>query len=198
MGYAQLPYKGDTIHDLVSSRLERTMQETYPAAALKMISRTQHVIPFYGKDKVAVQSRSMCVYAFICTCGARYIGCTPRQLLKRIKEHHPAALQKGAVKCINSSILQHLVDYNHHVNPNEAFNIVHQILVHLSRRCATATSFYMWNQSPYSHLLNLNYASKNSSYKPYIYFGLRILPNILLCYTLNDFIILIVNPDSHL
>ena len=107
VSYLQLPYKGDTIHDLVSSRLKRTIQQTYPAAALKIINRTQRVVPFYGKDKLAVQSRSMCVYNFTCTCGARYIGRTARQLSKRIKEHHPAALQKGTVKCINSSILHH-------------------------------------------------------------------------------------------
>ena len=73
------------------------IQQTYPTAALKIMNRTQRVIPFYGKDKLAVQSRSMCVYNFTCNCGARYIGRTARQLSKRVKEHYPTALGKSTV-----------------------------------------------------------------------------------------------------
>ena len=89
----------------------------HPACVIRTVSRTQHLIPSYGKGKLTRQYESVCIYNFTCVCGARYIGRTTRQLSKRIKEHHPAALSKGTVKSINSSILQHLVDSCHQVDP---------------------------------------------------------------------------------
>ena len=100
------------------SRLEWTIRHSYPAGVIRIVSRTQCLIPLFDKNKLTHQSKSMCIYNFTCICGARYIGRTTRQLSKCIKEHHPAALSKRTVKSISSSILQHLVGSCHQVNPN--------------------------------------------------------------------------------
>ena len=93
------------------------------------------------KIGLRVTNSVMCIYNFTCICGARYIGRTTRQLSKRIKEHHPAALSKGTVKSINSSILQHLVDSCHQVDPNQAFNIMYQIPPNLPKCVRTKLLF---------------------------------------------------------
>ena len=70
----------------------------------------------------------------VLNCGARYAGRTTRQSSKHIKEHNPAALSKGTVKFINSSILQHLVDSCHQVDSNQAFDTMYQIPPYLFKR----------------------------------------------------------------
>ena len=139
--YLHLPFRGNTILEIIKSRLERTIRHSYPAGVIRIVSRTQRLIPSCGKDKLTRQSKSMCIYNFTCICGARYIGRTTRQLSKRIKEHHPAALSKGTVKSINSSILQHLVDSCHQVDPNQAFNIMYQIPPNLPKYVRTKLLF---------------------------------------------------------
>ena len=139
--YLHLPFKGNTILEIFKSRLERTIRHSYPAGVIRIVSKTQYLIPSCSKDKLTRQFKSMCIYNFTCICDARYIGRTTRQLSKRIKEHHPAALSKGTVKSINSSILQHLVDSCHQVDPNQAFNIMYQIPPNLPKCVRTKILF---------------------------------------------------------
>ena len=60
------------------------------------------------KDKLTVQTESMYVSKFTCTCGMKYIRQTVKQLSEGVKEFYPAILrEKSTVKCINSVIFQH-------------------------------------------------------------------------------------------
>ena len=85
------------------------------------------------KDSVPGSAVSFCVYSFICSCGARYIGRTTRHLSVRIREHHPAWLSSGVNKSIKSSILAHLVDTNHTVDVNHAFRPIYQVRIGQSK-----------------------------------------------------------------
>ena len=76
----------------------------------------------------------MCVYQFNCSCGASYIGRTQRALSLRIREHVPAWLGKGVTKSINSAILSHLVDSEHHIKIEEAFSVLYQVPKTLPQR----------------------------------------------------------------
>jgi len=72
-------------------------------------------------------TKSMFIYRFTCTCGACYIGRTVRQLIERIREHHPKWLTAGVRKIANSSILAHLLDNDHRVDIEKAFKVVYTI-----------------------------------------------------------------------
>ena len=70
-------------------------------------------------------------------CVFRDSGCTERiirQSFKGIKKHLTTALYKGTVENINSSILQHLAKFEHHINPNLVFTIVHLVKPSLLKR----------------------------------------------------------------
>ena len=75
----------------------------------------------------------MCIYRFACSCGASYKGKTTRSLSTRIVEHIPVWLAKGEQKSIRSSILAHLVDTGHRVDPSIAFTVVYRISRNLYR-----------------------------------------------------------------
>ena len=116
-----VPFKGDIPFELLTRKLESAIQKTYFAAKLIVIAETHPVVLRSLKDKLPVQSQSSVLYLFACTCGARYVGHTTRRLSKRISEHVPAALNKGVIKCNNSSILEHLSVTGHRVDCNAAF-----------------------------------------------------------------------------
>ena len=123
--YLHIPFRGNTVLEIIKSRLERTIRYCYPASIIRIFSKTLRLIPSCGKDQLTCQSKSLCIYNLTCICGVRYIGRMTRQLAKRIKEYHPAALSKGTVKTISSSILQHSVNNCHQVDPNKVFHIMY-------------------------------------------------------------------------
>ena len=85
------------------------------------------------KDRLPAFTNSICIYNFTCSCGARYIRRTTRSLSKRIKEDLPSWFGKGLIKSTNSLILAHLIDSGHHINHDEAFNVLHKIPPSTSR-----------------------------------------------------------------
>ena len=107
--------------ELLTKKLKVAVEKTYFSARLMMVAETRPVVSQSLKDKLPVQSQSSVLYLFTCTCGARYVGHTTRRLSRRISEHVPAALKKGTVKNLNSSILEHLWQTGHQVNCNTAF-----------------------------------------------------------------------------
>ena len=137
--YLQLPFKDDRTLDLIQRQLDRQIENTFPSAKLRIINNTQRLIPPQGKDNLPHLSNSMCVYLFTCTCGVRYIGRTMRQLSKRMKEHCPVSMRTGTMKTLNSSIVQHLIDSNHVVDPKQTFSVLYSVPRNLNR----ATSVHL-------------------------------------------------------
>ena len=128
-----LPFKGDRAADSLNRRLHKSLQRTFPAATLKSWFSTRPLLLMSLKDKLPVHSQNMVVYSFVCSCTAEYVGRTTRQLKSRMKEHHPAWLRTGEVKSIRSSIVSHLVESGHVVDPTSAFRVIFQAPRNLSR-----------------------------------------------------------------
>ena len=132
--YLKLDFKGDIAGDILTRRLKRSVERTFYAAKLHITFSTKPVLTQLIKDKLPKMGSSMCVYQFNCSCGASYIGRTQRALSLRIREHVPAWLGKGVTKSINSAILSHLVDSEHHIKIEEAFSVLYQVPKTLPQR----------------------------------------------------------------
>ena len=91
---------------------------------LKSLSMTKPLFNLNLKDKLPVHSQNMVVYSFLCSCAAEYVGRTTRQLKTRIHEHHPRWLQAGEPKSIRSSIVSHLVESGHVIDPLTSFRVI--------------------------------------------------------------------------
>ena len=128
-----LPFKEDHVADRLDCRLLRSLQRTFPAAMLKSRFVTRPFLRMSLKDKFPVHGQNMVVYSFICSCTAEYVGRTTRQLKSRMKEHLPAWLRTGEPKSIRSSIVSHLVDTGHVIDPTSAFSIIFQAPRNLPR-----------------------------------------------------------------
>ena len=109
---------------IVNRRNYNPLHRTFPAATLKSLSITRPLININLKDKLPVHSQNMVVYSFLCSCAAEYVGRTTRQLKIRIREHHPRWLQTGEQKSIRSSVISHLVESGHVIDPLSAFSII--------------------------------------------------------------------------
>lgn len=104
------------------------MNQTYPAARLRILFKTDPLISKRLKDKIAAHSESYVLYQFTCSCGARYLGNTTRRLFKRIAEHCPASLRHRTVKNVRSSIPEHLICTGHQICTEDAFAVFHIVL----------------------------------------------------------------------
>ena len=67
----------------------------------------------------------MVVYSFSRCFAAEYIS-TTRCLSQRIREHHPAWLRIGGSKSITSSVVAHLANTNHIMEPTRAFRVIYK------------------------------------------------------------------------
>ena len=119
--------------DILCRQLNKVFNRTFYAAQLKCTFNSQPLFYQKQKDRIPHLATSMCIYRFACSCGASYIGRTTRSLSTRIVEHISVWLAKGEQKTIWSSILAHLVDTGHRVDPNNAFSIVYRINRNLAR-----------------------------------------------------------------
>ena len=131
--YLQLGFKGDVPNEIVSTRIQRAIDRTFPAAKLCLISTPQRIFQLCVKDKLPMLATSMCIYQFTCSCGAGYIGRTSRKLSKRISEHYPPWYVKGQLKASKSSILDHLIDFEHIIDPKTAFKVIYRTNCKLPR-----------------------------------------------------------------
>ncbi|CAI2738933.1 unnamed protein product [Dicrocoelium dendriticum] len=125
--FIRLPFKGDAAAERVTRSLSTAVKSTFPAAKLRCTFSTEPLIRIYNKDKLPTLTASMVIYQFKCACGATYIGRTARQLSKRIKEHLPRWLRRGGTGAITSSVMAHLVDSGHEVDPVSAFRILYRV-----------------------------------------------------------------------
>ena len=110
-------------------KLNKVIRRTFPSAQLKISYATHPIPPQPVKHKLPGSTTAMCVYKFDCSCGASCLGHTTRRLSARVKEHHSAWLIKGGTGNIRSTIVQHLFDSGHRINPDQAFSVYYQVLI---------------------------------------------------------------------
>ena len=79
---------------------------------------------FESPWSILVHSHNMAVHSFVRSFTAEYVGLTTRQLKTRINEHHPRWLRTGERKSIRSSVVSHLVDSGHVINPVNSFRVL--------------------------------------------------------------------------
>ena len=125
-----LCFKDDTLNEIITMELNKALRITFSAAQLRITYATHPILPQQVEDK---PSGSTCVYKFDCSCGVSHLGLTTRRWSLRMKEHHPAWLIKGKTGKIRSSIVQHLVESGHQINPDDAFFVFHQVPPNLPR-----------------------------------------------------------------
>ena len=130
--YLTLPFRGDSVAEILRQRLCASLKSTFYAAELQVQFTSRPLFPLRLKDKLPVGTTSMCIYQFVCSGGATYIGRTTRRLSQRMREHHPKWLCTGQVKSSSSSIIGHLVDSGHRVDPCSAFTALHCVTSNLS------------------------------------------------------------------
>ena len=126
-------FNGDTEAEIVQRRLSGAVDRTFYAARLKFVFTSKPIVCLRLKDRVPDSAASFCVYSFTCSCGTRYIGRTTRRLSERVREHHPAWLNTGAIKAIRSAVCSHLVDSNHSVDVKSAFHPIYKVRNRQSR-----------------------------------------------------------------
>ena len=125
--YVNLPFKGDALAVFTERRLSSAISQAFFAAKLRVYFTTTPAVRLQHKDKVPSSEASFCVYKFSCSCGTGYIGRTTRRLTQRVREHHPAWIKSGVTKTINSAVVAHLVETNHRVNVQEAFQPIYKV-----------------------------------------------------------------------
>lgn len=118
--------KGNTAAEILNKWISKSLNNTFYIAKLLIAFSRPPTIYGCVKDKLPLCATSMCIYKFICFCGAGYIDSTKRSLTKCTSEHHPVWFLKER-KTITSSIQQHLIDSGH-VAPKESyFKIIYTI-----------------------------------------------------------------------
>ncbi|VDP84154.1 unnamed protein product [Echinostoma caproni] len=78
--HISLPYKRESIMQLITQRIKNALQRTYYAATLRLHPNTRRLPLSPFKDHRPVESTSHCIYAFGCRCNEAYIGRTDRSL----------------------------------------------------------------------------------------------------------------------
>ena len=144
--YINLPFKGDDVNMTIRTRLNTTIQRTYPAAQLKLINSPNRIGPSNTKAKPSIFATSKCIYQFECICGCKYIGRTEWRLDQRIKEHIPDWLINNKSDTPRSAITKHLLSTNHKVGRYDRFTVI--------------------NRQRYSKLLRFAEASSIRRFKP--------------------------------
>ena len=124
--WTELNYKCDVFSEIFRNPLDRSIKRTFPAASLCPSFTPSMLFKLCTKDKLSRLTTSMCIYQFNCSCGAKYIGRSLRQLSERVTEHYPPWFIKGEHKVIRSSILEHLVDSEHKISPDSDFRVIYR------------------------------------------------------------------------
>lgn len=82
---------------------------------------------------------SRVVYSFSCVCSAFTVGRMARKLSIRMKENHPSWLHQGGSGKIAGVILAHLVDDSQCTDTNQAFRVIDQLSLNLSKQIRLRT-----------------------------------------------------------
>ncbi|KER33235.1 hypothetical protein T265_00922 [Opisthorchis viverrini] len=123
----RLPFKGDSVAELITRRLRNSVDTTYLAANLCLSFNSSPTIRFCLKDKLPRSTTSFCVYSFVCSCRASYVGRTTRHLSDRIREHNPVSLSGSGKKPGSSAIAAHLAETCHIIDKEQAFTIIYRV-----------------------------------------------------------------------
>jgi hypothetical protein len=131
--FINLPFKGDSMAEVITRRLVHSIGMTYMAANLHLSFSSTPLIRLRLKDKLPNSTTSFCVYSFACSCRASYVGRTTRRLSDRIREHVPSSLGTGTKKPSSSAITSHLVETDHTVNRDNSFEVIYRVPLNRSR-----------------------------------------------------------------
>ena len=123
--YISIPFRGDALAELISRRLRREIGNTYHAADLRLIFSCKPILSLQMKDRIPWDTTSFCIYQFVCSWGASYIGRTTRRLADRIREHHPKRLGNGFLKNGATAIANHVAETNHSVDLIASFRLIY-------------------------------------------------------------------------
>ena len=131
--YLNLPYKGESLSDLITRKLANAVENCFPAASLCLSFSSTGLINWNLKDKLPKSTASFCVYHFVCSCGASYVGRTTRRLSDRIREHCPPSLARGGRTSNSSSIAEHLMETGHTINGTTDFQVLYRVIPNRSQ-----------------------------------------------------------------
>jgi hypothetical protein len=131
--YISLPFRGDSISEVITRKLKCSIETTFMAANLCLSFSSSPAISFQLKDRLPKSTTSFCIYSFVCSCRASYVGRTTRYLSDRMREHTPAWLSQGLIKSTPSAVALHLAETGHVTNNNNAFQVIFRVTPNRSR-----------------------------------------------------------------
>jgi hypothetical protein len=110
----KFPFLGDVSHHIRNEIQQFLFRYTTGKIRTRFINTTNPISNFFRyKDRQELLLRANVVYRLTCNCGAAYIGETKRNLITRVKEHHPAhnKLQNSEVCVHLNQFPSHAVDF---------------------------------------------------------------------------------------
>ena len=93
-----LVFKGDSVSEALMNRLQKAVEITFNTAYLLFTFRNHPSLKPTVKKQLPNRTSSMCIYTFVCFCGASYVGHTTQQLSKRMREHILTCFGNGQQK----------------------------------------------------------------------------------------------------
>ncbi|KAG5448265.1 hypothetical protein CSKR_112109 [Clonorchis sinensis] len=129
----RLPFKGDSVAEIITRRLRNSVDTTYMAANLYLSFNSSPTISFRLKDKLLRSTTSFCVYSYVCSCRASCVGRTIRHLSDRMRELNPISLSGSWKKSGSSAIASHLAETNHAIDHKQASTLIYRAPLNRSR-----------------------------------------------------------------
>nr|CAH8868426.1 unnamed protein product [Trichobilharzia regenti] len=175
-----LKFKGDTVAEVIKSRLSKCIKLSFHAADLHLVFTNRYMIGQCVKDKLPLMSTSMCIYSFECLCKHDDIACCKRVLWKRVAEHHPVWLMKGEYRTTKSSICEYLLESGHSAAPTHVICP----LKSTGQNRTTPKSFFF---STFAYLkLQKHMCSKTSCSTPFFTLDILIFFYFIIWYSVDN------------
>ena len=111
---------------MTSKRTTVAIDRAYTTADLHVITVTQGIPIPSLKTLPTVHATPHCLYQFVCSCGAGYLGRTDRRLVDRMDEHIPKYIRTGSINSQrkpSSSIGKHLLETGYTPVIEQAFTL---------------------------------------------------------------------------
>ena len=128
-----LPFIGDERSHILSRRIKKYVEITYPASRVVFYWKTERSVNYTLKDKINKFDIPGVIYNFTCRCKDDYVGRTEKCLKDRIQQHVPAWVVKGRTSRPrsdvppDSAITRHLVMCaNRPEDPRQCFDVLHR------------------------------------------------------------------------
>ncbi|VDP89746.1 unnamed protein product [Echinostoma caproni] len=155
LGYLYMAFKGDTLSEMISKRLQAAVRNTYYAVDLRLIYTFKPVLPLQINDKLPVEMTSFSVDQVVCSCEITYFGRITRRLVESIREHYPGWLSRGLMTPGGTTITVNLVETDHHVRLSEVIEPIYTItglrskqVKHRLLLAAKVIAIQLWHNPP--------------------------------------------------